>query len=82
MKNKLWYLIPTICFLFLHRLILFNELPESNDLIAHKPIANWVETVTEFPQWFPNLFSGMPSYGGYVYTPGDTTKSILKFFEQ
>tara|TARA_Y100001970_G_scaffold172632_1_gene210972 strand:+ start:1504 stop:3804 length:2301 start_codon:yes stop_codon:yes gene_type:complete len=80
MKNKLWYLIPTICFLFLHRLILFNELPESNDLIAHKPIANWVQTVSEFPQWFPNLFSGMPSYGGYVYTPGDPTKSILKFF--
>ena len=81
MKNKLWGIIPIFTFIFLYKMVLYNEIPMANDLVAHKPIAKWTETVNEssdeFPQWFPNLFSGMPSYGGYIYTPGDPTKSIL-----
>jgi len=80
MKNKIWILIPVISFVFLHRLILFSEIPMANDLVAHKPIAEWSENVNQvdgFPQWFPNLFSGMPSYGGYIYMPADPTKPII-----
>ena len=81
MKNKLWGIIPIFTFIFLYKMVLYNEIPMANDLVAHKPIAKWTETVNdssdEFPQWFPNLFSGMPSYGGDIYTPGDPTKSIL-----
>ena len=88
MKNKLWGIIPIFTFIFLYKMVLYNEIPMANDLVAHKPIAKWTETVNEssdeFPQWFPNLFSGMPSYGGYIYTPGDPTKSIfnLLFFNR
>jgi len=80
MKNKIWIFIPVISFLFLHRMILFSEMPMANDLVAHKPIAEWSENVDKsdgFPQWFPNLFSGMPSYGGYIYMPADPTKPII-----
>jgi len=81
MKKYILFLIPIIVGGFLFKLIFFNQIPLAGDLVAHKPIAKWSETVTEssdeFPQWFPNLFSGMPSYGGYIYTPGDPTKTIL-----
>ena len=81
MKKYVLFLIPIIVGGFLFKLIFFNQIPLAGDLVAHKPIAKWTETVTEssdeFPQWFPNLFSGMPSYGGYIYTPGDPTKTIL-----
>ena len=33
------------------------------------------------PQWYPNLFSGMPSYGGYIYMTGDPTKLLeIQFY--
>ena len=46
-------------------------------MVAHEPIKKWVESTSEFPHWFPNLFSGMPSYGGYIYTPGHPLKILL-----
>ncbi len=81
--NKIWIFIPIIIFIFLYEMILFDEIPMANDLVAHKPISKWKESVklssNIFPQWFPNLFSGMPSYGGYIYTPGDPLKIILDY---
>ncbi len=85
MKNKLWGIIPIFTFIFLYKMVLYNEIPIANDLVAHKPITKWTETVNEssndFPHWFPNLFSGMPSYGGEVYSPrGPTTTHLNLFF--
>ncbi|MBT4370997.1 MAG: YfhO family protein [Candidatus Marinimicrobia bacterium] len=70
-------LIGLITALFIWKMIVYGYIPMANDMVANKPIKKWVNSTTEFPQWFPNLFSGMPSYGGYIYTPGDPTKTIL-----
>ena len=65
-------------------MILFNMIPESADLINRIPIDNWAKNyLTNFnnmPQWFPNLFSGMPSYGGFIYAPADPIRKFFDFF--
>ena len=68
-------------------MILYNKVPLANDSIAHAPIKKWTESIKDsydiFPQWFPNLFSGMPSYGAYINTSGDPTGlHSQKFFLQ
>jgi len=84
MKKKIALLIPIIIAGIFYKLILFNQIPIAGDMVAHEPIKQWISQQNEMPQWFPNLFSGMPSYGGYIYTPGDPTKVILSkvFFNQ
>ena len=66
--------------LFLYRMIFFGEIVTTNDELERHPINQWTENYfvenDEIPQWFPNLFSGMPSYGGYIYTNGDPTKFL------
>ena len=88
-KNKTKIaLLVFIPMLFLHRMIFFNEVVTTNDELERYPINEWrdnyLENNDETPQWFPNLFSGMPSYGGYIYTDGDPTKliRILYFLTQ
>ena len=76
-KKYLYVLIPLCYLFFLWEMVFYGSDPIANDSIAHIPIAEWSKSVKEFPYWFPNLFSGMPSYGGYIYTPGDPTKTIL-----
>ena len=76
-KKYAWLIIPIISFIFLNDLILNNKIPLASDMVAHEPIKQWKQTTSEFPHWFPNLFSGMPSYGGYIYTPGHPLKPIL-----
>ena len=76
-KKYLYLLIPLCYLFFLWEMVFYGSDPIANDSIAHIPIAEWSKSVKEFPYWFPNLFSGMPSYGGYIYTPGDPTKTIL-----
>jgi hypothetical protein len=78
-ENKLQLLslliIPAI---FLYRMIFFGEIVTTNDELERYPINEWRDSYLasndDTPQWFPNLFSGMPSYGGYIYTNGDPTK--------
>ena len=65
-KKYAWLILPIISFIFLNDLILNNKIPLASDMVAHEPIKQWKQTTTEFPHWFPNLFSGMPSYGGYI----------------
>ena len=77
-KKYIWVIIPIITFLLLHKMIIYNQIPLARDMIAHEPIKQWISSTTEFPHWFPNLFSGMPSYGGYIYTPGHPLQPILK----
>ncbi len=75
--NSFILIIPAICFIFFWEMILDNKIPLANDSIAHAPIKKWSESIKDssdiFPQWFPNLFSGMPSYGAYINTSGDPT---------
>ena len=76
-KKNIWLIIPIITLLFLYKLIIYNQIPLASDMVAHEPIKKWINTTDEFPHWFPNLFSGMPSYGGYIYTPGHPLKPVL-----
>ena len=77
-KIYIWLIIPIISFVFLQDLIIYNKIPLASDMVAHEPIKEWISTTSEFPQWFPNLFSGLPSYGGYIYTPGHPLESFLR----
>ncbi len=60
-------------------MVVNGMVPLANDMVAHQPIKEWLKSTKEFPQWFPNLFSGMPSYGGYIYTPGNPLSKIINF---
>ncbi len=66
--------------LFLYRMVFFGEIVTTNDELERHPINEWrdhyIEKYDDVPQWYPNLFSGMPSYGGFIYTNGDPTKFI------
>ena len=79
-KKYIWLIIPIISFIFLHDLIIYNKIPLASDMVAHEPIKEWISTTSEsaFPHWFPNLFSGLPSYGGYIYTPGHPLEPLLR----
>ena len=80
MKKYLPGLLIIIPAVFLFKMIFFGEIVTTNDELARHPINQWTETYLHenkgMPQWYPNLFSGMPSYGGYIYMTGDPTKSI------
>ena len=77
-KKYTWLIIPLITFFFLKDLIIYNKIPLASDMVAIEPIKEWLNTTSEFPHWFPNLFSGLPSYGGYIYTPGHPLEPLLK----
>ena len=78
MKKYSPLLITIIPALFLYRMIIFGEIVTTNDELARHPINEWRDSYIsendDMPQWYPNLFSGMPSYGGYIYMTGDPTK--------
>ena len=79
-KKYLPFIMLIIPAVFLYRMILFGEVVTTNDELERHPINQWRDSYLEdqgdMPQWFPNLFSGMPSYGGYIYMTGDPTKVI------
>ena len=86
-KNNFLYIIiiSLTSFFFLHKMILLNMIPESADLVNRIPIDNWaknylVNNNNIIPQWFPNLFAGMPSYGGFIYAPADPIRKIFDIF--
>lgn len=78
MKKYLALLITIVPALFLYRMIFFGEIVTAGDDLARHPINEWrdkyISVNKDMPQWYPNLFSGMPSYGGYIYMTGDPTK--------
>ena len=76
-KKHIWLIIPMISFVFLYELIIYNKIPLASDMVAHEPIKKWISSTNDFPHWFPNLFSGLPSYGGYIYTPGHPLQPLL-----
>ena len=71
------FIIPIV---FLFKMMFFGEIITTNDEYERHPINKWKDNYfienEDVPQWFPNLFSGMPSYGGYIYNDGDPTKFI------
>ena len=80
-KNKIEIAILLLMpMLFLYKMIFFGQVVTTNDELERYPINEWRDNYLlnndETPQWFPNLFSGMPSYGGYIYTNGDPTKFL------
>ena len=76
-KKYIWLVIPIISFVFLHDLIINNKIPLASDMVAHEPIKEWLSTTSELPHWFPNLFSGLPAYGGYISTQGHPLQPLL-----
>ena len=82
-NNKELIILILIPVLFLFRMIFFGEIITTNDEFERHPINEWKNNYfienDDIPQWFPNLFSGMPSYGGYIYNNGDPTKFIRNY---
>ena len=74
-----YLIIPFLVFLFLYDMVVNGMVPLASDMLAHQPIKEWIKSTEEFPHWFPNLFSGMPSYGGYIYTPGNPLSKVINF---
>ena len=71
-------ILAVLPLLFLYRMVFLGEIVTTNDEYERHPINEWrdnyLNNQDDIPQWYPNLFSGMPSYGGYIYTNGDPTK--------
>ena len=82
-NNKFELIILTLLpVVFLYKMIFFGEIVVTNDELERHPINEWSNNYfienEDIPQWFPNLFSGMPSYGGYIYSNGDPSKYFRK----
>ena len=80
MKYKHLIIIVIMPLLFLYRMVFLGEIITTNDEYERHPINEWRDNYftenDDIPQWFPNIFSGMPSYGGYIFNNGDPTKFI------
>ena len=80
MKNKHLIIIVIMPLLFLYKMVFLGEIITTNDEYERHPINEWRDNYftenDDIPQWFPNIFSGMPSYGGYIFNNGDPTKFI------
>ena len=79
-KKYLPILLILIVGFFLWEMIFKGLIIPTGDNGQHEPIKKWVQSTDDISHWFPNLFSGMPSYGGYIQTPGNPLKPILNFF--
>ncbi|MCB9463018.1 MAG: hypothetical protein H6682_04970 [Candidatus Eisenbacteria bacterium] len=59
--------------LFYWQMIVKDVEPVNPDTQAHKPVGTWAQEVQQeegrMPEWFPYIFSGMPSYGSFLYIP-------------
>tara|TARA_B100001123_G_scaffold446014_1_gene599152 strand:+ start:1085 stop:3463 length:2379 start_codon:yes stop_codon:yes gene_type:complete len=74
-------LVMVISFIFLREMILDGKIPESADMFHRMPLDRWVEHYTanneDMPQWYPHLFGGMPSYGGFIHAPADPLRKVF-----
>jgi hypothetical protein len=59
--------------LFYAAMVFGGREPAAPDTLSVRPLGEWARSAErsmgETPQWLPYLFSGMPSYGSYIYTP-------------
>ena len=74
-NSKQILFLSVVPLIFLFRMVIFGEIITTNDELERHPINQWRDSYLEknddIPQWYPKLFSGMPSYGGYIYNHGD-----------
>ena len=79
-NSKQILFLSVVPLIFLFRMVIFGEIITTNDELERHPINQWRDSYLEknddIPQWYPNLFSGMPSYGGYIYNNGDPLKGM------
>jgi len=80
-KKYIFLIIPIIVLLFLNQMVFQGRIPLAGDTVSHQPISKWQkQSVNEnenYPQWYPDLFSGMPSYGGHINTRGNAIAPLL-----
>ena len=84
MKMNRWLaplLLAAVSFVFLREMILYGKIPESADMFHRMPLDRWVEQYEasndDMPQWYPHLFGGMPSYGGFIHAPADPLRKVF-----
>lgn len=60
-------------FFFYAAMVLGGKEPPAADTAAARPFSLWglqaQQELGRVPEWYPYVFSGMPSYGSYTYTP-------------
>jgi hypothetical protein len=65
--------LVAVPFLFYAAMVLGGKEPPAPDTAACRPFSLWGAQVQQelgkVPDWYPYIFSGMPSYGSYTYTP-------------
>jgi hypothetical protein len=58
---------------FYAAMVLGGKEPPAADTAAARPFSLWgiqaQQDLGKVPDWYPYIFSGMPSYGSYTYTP-------------
>ena len=84
MRMNRWlasFLMAAVSFIFLREMILDGKIPESADIFHRMPLDRWVEQYEsnndDMPQWYPHLFGGMPSYGGFIHAPADPLRKVF-----
>lgn len=65
---------------FYAEMIFEGKEPAPPDSVEVRPLGKWAletrETLGATPLWVPFLFSGMPSYGSYIYTPASALNPL------
>ena len=85
LKRYTILIIPFMVFIFLGEMIIDDLTPSKGDLVEGYPVRKWgfdyIEKNGELPHWYPHLFSGMPSYSAYSFSPsaplGETLRPVL-----
>jgi hypothetical protein len=66
-------ILVAVPFFFYAAMVLGGKEPPAPDTAACQPFSLWGKQVQHesgnVPDWYPYIFSGMPSYGSYIYTP-------------
>ena len=73
--------LASLSFIPLSEMILENKVVDSADMFHRVPLDKWADEYTskidDMPQWYPHLFGGMPSYGGFIYAPSDPFRKVF-----
>ena len=82
LKRYTILIIPFMVFIFLGEMIIDDLTPSKGDLVEGYPVRKWgfdyIEKNGELPHWYPHLFSGMPSYSAYSFSPSDPVGEALR----
>jgi hypothetical protein len=65
--------LVAVPFFFYAAMVVGGKEPPAADTAAARPFSVWgmqaQQETGKVPDWYPYIFSGMPSYGSYTYTP-------------